>query len=133
MMDIRFRGQDKANNKWIYGNLEIPLRNQNASRCYIIGYSYGQYQKHEVDKKTVGQFTGVKDINGKDIYEGDILLIDGLTKMTVEYGEQEVEEDYGNKWRYLGWNFPINYAGYPEPVEVELEVIGNKYDNTELL
>lgn len=101
---------------------------ENGVRDVEEGIAYGNHSMYNLM-----QYTGINDKNNREIYEGDILLIDGLTKMIVEYGEQEIEEDYGNKWSYLGWNIPINYAGYPKPDENELEVVGNKYENPELL
>lgn len=121
MREIKFRGMDIVNNKWLYGNLEIPLINQSKSKYFIIGYAYGQYQKHEVDPKTVGQYTGLKDKNGKDIYEGDIVkcFVNGNSYVSFKGGAYGLIFDY---------NFiPFN------DVYGEMEVIGNIYENPELL
>lgn len=121
MREIKFRGMDIVNNKWLYGNLEIPLINQSKSKHFIIGYSYGQYQKHEVDPKTIGQYTGLKDCNGKEIFENDIVLVceseDFKWKHQVEYrsGCFMVDE---------------NALG---AIHSFCKVIGNIYENPEMI
>ena len=122
MREIKFRGMDIVNNKWLYGNLEIPLINQSKSKHFIIGYSYGQYQKHEVDPKTIGQYTGLKDKNGKEIYEGDIVrhaTDEGVYKVIFEDGGFYVKNLFEYDFQAIN--------------EYPLEIIGNIYENLELL
>lgn len=61
MREIKFRGKRKDNGEWVYGYLtcNIPL---------IFNDKLGSYTVYE---STVGQYTGLKDKNGKEIYEGD--------------------------------------------------------------
>ncbi len=83
----------------------------------------------EVIPETVGQYTGLKDKNGKEIYEGDIVEWAGY-KMEVFWGE-DIGIGYGSCWRPCGDN-----KGYHESMTGfidEYEVIGNIYDNPELL
>jgi len=70
MRDIKFRGKRVDGKGWVEG-------------CFINYWTpYGQYtgimdwkcDHYEVDPETVGQYTGVKDVDGKEIYEGDILM-----------------------------------------------------------
>ena len=128
MREIKFRGMDIVNNKWLYGNLEIPLINQSKSKYFIIGYSYGQYQKHEVDPKTVGQYTGLKDKNGKEIYEGDILYIPSWKrkyKVVFEAGM------FRGKSICRWTESKVSLATFQG--EVGCKVIGNIYENPELI
>lgn len=129
MRKIKFRGQDKVNQRWLYGNLEIPLLNQNKSKHFIIGYSYGQYQKHEVDPKTVGQYTGLKDNNGKEIYEGDILTAHDEKPLYIEFSDKHSAFCFVDKFDPYGTTlYTTNDLHWGE-----FEVIGNIYDNPELL
>lgn len=80
-----------------------------------------------VENKTwkVMQFTGLLDKNGKEIYEGDVLP-NGKTVLTVKW-----TEDICNEYGCVGWN--VGMGGYGGGCASEMEVIGNIYENPELL
>lgn len=80
---------------------------------------------------TLMECTGVKDKNGAEIYEGDIVRADNWRHIVISYGEQYHEEDWGGWFVYQGWNLELG-SGYLDPVKWELEVIGNIYENPEL-
>lgn len=83
MRTIKFRGKDTATGRWVYGDL---VHNQGVTeqglkpRVMVGGY--------EVEEHTVGQFTGITDKHGKEIYEGDVLRI------------YEKERDFDGGYRY---------------------------------
>ena len=132
MREILFRGKRIDNGEWVYGSLWI-----NIDEVYIL--SAANCVGIEVDPKTVGQYTGLTDKNGKKIFEGDILHVvseccdyDFKTSVGAKYGYVSgfyVDGDFGD-----GDFTEIGYAfDYWENEDAEVEVISNIHDNPELL
>ena len=128
MRDIKFRGKRVDNNEWVYGDLvHWQLRND-IPRVSIIVLGCEIYSEcaFEVIPETVGQYTGLKDKNGNEIYEGDIVqdnlyrLIDNVI-LSVEFGTYGIR--FKNK--YGQYIFPKKNKDN----DLELEVIGNIFDN----
>lgn len=123
-----FRAKRKDNGEWIFGNLI-----QTDDGVYIIQNYVPQHliKNYEVDQSTVCQCTGLKDKNGKLIWENDILS---------GHIDDEFPEDETRKrvlWHENGWctNEPgcDYYEGLDDFDSENFEVISNMIDNPELL
>ena len=120
MREILFRGRRKKGDKrWVEGDLTQGYAGYVGImvRC-CAGTSF------EVAPETVGQFTGLTDKNGKKIFEGDILST-SKWKGVVTWGD-----GYGGYCVQHGINRPAIDIVMNE---FDVEVIGNIYDNPELL
>lgn len=76
MRPIKFRG--KAHGRWIYGGLVYSDNIEPAIYFEVGNKVYKRIDWAYVNPATVGQFTGLTDRNGEEIYEGDILAIEGI-------------------------------------------------------
>lgn len=146
MREILFRGKRLDNCEWVYGSLHVEYgemaRGETERRVdYRILGMRGEVDY--VDPDTVGQNTGLKDKNGKRIFEGDIfedrkedmyavvvfkdgcfrLEWHGITGAWMEYGFDEC----GGGWGIVECeSFDMYHIG-------NFEIIGNIHDNRELM
>ena len=122
MRQILFRGFNRKNNVWLHG---FYLQNRKAHFVCPDEFAIGKtWEDYEVDPETLGQYTGLKDKNGKEIYEGDIMRNDEGHVCEVVWDELSCgfrQYDYEDELM-------------PNIIENEFdEVIGNIHDNPELL
>lgn len=129
MRDIKFRGKRLDNGGWVYGDF-TRRKSRYAPQLdttYGISDEFGTFRA--VDQSTVGQFTGLCDKDGREIYEGDIIV--GTYK--------DMGTDTGLVvFKGCGFKVEIPNVGDDELVDWErysdsIEVIGNIYENPELL
>ena len=117
---IKFRGKRVDNSEWVYGDY---TRYSDENSIILVDFLEGE--DYWVSSETVGQYTGLNDRDGVEIYEGDIVFIKGEdNKGTVVWDSEELEYglDMENVQIKLGCFYGRN-----------LEVIGNIYDNPELM
>lgn len=118
MRTIKFRGK-RPNGSWNYGR---SIRFKQNGEVYIQGAS--------VDPQTVGQFTGLRDFHGRNIYDGDIIKITGSNEAKhVAYSDKEAA--FGIQ--YSDGDFFASAFDISGISEDCYEVIGNIHDNPELL
>ena len=70
--NIKFRGKSKKTGEWLYGDLEYSIK-KGIARIHSYDDEGEYIGQQEVDKETIGQFTGLYDENEREIYEGDIV------------------------------------------------------------
>lgn len=133
--EIKFRGKRVDNGEWVYGQyFTTPLTDENSGLPSNVGWFFLTGEKNNciardgvsfvIDVKTLGQFTGLKDKNGKEIYEDDIFISRGLFMAVVEWEKEG---------RFLGFTIGGERKIIYVNREPKVEVIGNIYDNPELM
>lgn len=141
MREIKFRGKRLDNGEWLYGSLLVSYFKDDKKERYFITQFSGNYTfEHEVNPVTVGQYTGLKDKNGRDIWEGDIFKEDGsgIVRSVFRVPGGLAFEDNPVSFGY-DHRAPIYpYSSIAEMQNVSwlsqcCEVIGNIHDNRNLL
>ena len=126
MRVIKFRGKKPSNGDWVYGSL---VSSKDIDPAIYFQTGNGAVKTMDwvyVKGDTVGQFTSLYDKNGKEIYEGDILEVQGTDeKIEVRF----VRGVFAFLWNgNLDDEAPIN-----TPTQEWAEVIGNIHDNPTLI
>ncbi|WP_187997343.1 YopX family protein [Listeria innocua] len=147
MREIEFRGKaihpnslEQIVGSWAYGGIfenKIISRNLDMDSQY-----HGFISEIEIDIETIGQYTGLKDKNGKKIFEGDIVTtFSNINKYTDAFAGDVEPTFYFTSIVCDGACFKTTYKGEPSYVLNQnvsslvkhMEVIGNIHENPELL
>jgi uncharacterized phage protein (TIGR01671 family) len=138
---IKFRGKRIDNGKWLYGNyIQVgdheyiyPFEDLEPDGHHLVQISD---KPHLVIPETVGQFTGLTDRNGKEVYEDDILEF-----TFFYYGEKEIEVCKKGIIDFEDSSFVFSvskeevyyFSNLYFDSESDIEVIGNIHDNKDLI
>lgn len=135
MREILFRGKKLDDGEWITGY--YTCFNGKEHRIYD-GYAEtdcGDYYPDwwSVDPDTMGQYTGLTDKNGKEIFEGDICQIKNHRLITDTPFVVEWEDFVYNGWTWRDLDDDGSVDSFTSGAANYCEIIGNIHDNPELL
>lgn len=156
--EIKFRGINEETRKWVYGSLvnnlwtysNLSKYKEGSACCEIITGEYEGDCWEDIAQQdgtaiisvipdSVGQLTGLKDKSGKDIYGGDIIRIANLNR-SWKHTPKIDWKIFEVKWNVYTWAFkndvlymPMSSYDINDGSEFDIEILGNKYENPELL
>lgn len=131
---IIFRGYNLKNQKWLYGYYLVN-RGQHFICPEGIQNPLASWEDFVVEEESVGEWTGLKDKNGKEIWEGDIV---GFPISLFYELDDDDDEFVTAKISFTYGSFAVIYRGGIEKIFLqdlcdEIEVVGNTYQNKEIL
>lgn len=131
MREIKFRGRRVDNGEWIYGFYTLAYFPDGIKKSIISISGDRIYNAYPIVDETEGQFIGLFDSNGKEIYEGDIrggfyfCMEDKVEFLEVIKFHLSPHVGYYYYWESI--------KGGNMPDFMETEIIGNRHENPELL
>jgi uncharacterized phage protein (TIGR01671 family) len=141
MRETKFRGKTIQSKKWVYGYyFQTPLTDEETNSKPEDGWSFlsGRPRHciskdncvYEVNPETLGEYSGLKDKNDTEIYEYDLVKVDGFK---LQYYKVEFIEGAFCLTNPAVKDYPLDINICYPSVGCQLEVVGNFVDNPELL
>lgn len=115
MRDIKFRGIKYGTTEFIYGDFQ----QDKDGRCYI--KEIGTAVWNSINPDTIGQYTGLKDKSGKEIFEGDVIKNHQGSVSVLDWDKRTARFKPRSFYNRESWYWQQN------------EIIGNIHENPELL
>lgn len=130
MRMIKFRAKALVNNEWVYGDLHI--------RSAFAHIHTDEEARYKIDTDTIGQFTGLLDKNGNEIYEGDIVDFDDTPYCVNSSKYQGVVVMHNGTWGVQHYEKCFDVYLYSPLFADDFAnrktiILGNIHDNPELL
>lgn len=146
MRKIKFRAKGLNDDNWHYGSYVYTDDNRNnpfasgpfKEKHHIIQYypgdwNLGGWEPIEINPNTLGQFTNLKDKNGKEIYEGDIIAFNWRSSDGVDITDMLEVRFIRGVFAFL-WDGDIDHeANIVSPTHEWATVVGNIHDNPDLI
>lgn len=151
--EVLFRGKSVETNEWVYGSYILEKYGNTPYICYFEYGTFVNIKQVEVIPETVGEFTGMTDKNGIKIFEGDIVKTQpfydrpysvtrkgkqflGVVNLHIhKFKGNEIfpEQKYNSFWQVDIIEDTKKYNHYSWSRFWNCEVVGNKFDNPELI
>ena len=126
MRDILFKAKT-CNGEWVQGLLA------HKDNKWYISNKEGMPFAFEVRPETIGQYTGLKDKNDKKIFEGDLIILMDRWYCAVEYDVENARFILNGEYVKNEDEDEVTHSSFAPYYQNEIEVIGNIFDNPELL
>jgi len=131
---IVFRGFNKKRGIWLYGNY---ILNRGAHFIAPQEFADGKtWEDYEVEEESIGQFTGLTDKNGKEIYEGDIVQwgdSEHKIKQVVEFRNGAFGYVYDTIGSFVPYAANTNFDFAALGTDKRFEIVNNIHDNPNLI